>query len=106
MTWHPEWLQIAMDFALYSLQRQGDILKLKHEDINDGFINIAQEKTGAPIRVSIGPQLREVHQPITTNRYSQPVHRPQEEQAPPNEYVYQNPDSTKILASLRYPGLW
>ena len=56
----PEWLQIAMDFALYSLQRQGDILKLKYEDIECGYIHLIQEKTKSPVKIAIGLKLQEV----------------------------------------------
>lgn len=56
----PEWLQIAMDFALYSLQRQGDILRLTYDDIENGHIKLIQEKTLSPVKIAIGPKLAEV----------------------------------------------
>jgi integrase len=56
----PEWLQIAMDFALYSLQRQGDILRLTYDDIDNGQIKLIQEKTRSPVSIAIGPKLAEV----------------------------------------------
>jgi len=55
-----DWLQIAMDFGLYSLQRQGDILRLTYDDIDDGFIKLIQEKTKTPVSIAIGPKLAEV----------------------------------------------
>lgn len=39
------WLQNAIDLALLTAQRRSDIIKLKWEDIRDGWIYIAQEKT-------------------------------------------------------------
>ena len=56
----PEWLVIAMDLALYSLQRQGDILRLTYDDVQDGYIHLIQQKTGAAIRIEVGPKLAEV----------------------------------------------
>ena len=44
----PPWLQIAMDAALYSLQRRGDLLNIRiRDDINlaDGTIKIRQKKS-------------------------------------------------------------
>ena len=56
----PEWLVIAMDLALYSLQRQGDILRLTYDDVQDGYIHLIQQKTGAAIRIEVGPKLSSV----------------------------------------------
>jgi len=53
----PEWLQIAMDLGLYSLQRQGDILRMTFDDVQDGKIRVIQQKTGAAIEISVGPKL-------------------------------------------------
>jgi len=50
------WLQIAMDLALVSLQRRGDLCKLNYDDIHDGRMFIVQEKTekhGVRARLSI-----------------------------------------------------
>jgi len=59
------WLQIAMDLALVSLQRRGDLCKLKYDDIHDGRMFIVQEKTeqhGVRARLSIeyGAQLEQL----------------------------------------------
>jgi integrase len=41
----PEWLQIAMQFALITLQRRGDIVKVQYSDIVDDHLHVVQEKT-------------------------------------------------------------
>lgn len=41
----PPWLQNAMDLAILTTQRRSDILKLKWEDIREGWMYIAQVKT-------------------------------------------------------------
>ncbi len=56
----PEWLQIAMDFALLSLQREGDILAKRHDEIVNGQMPVIQQKTGKAIMIDVGPQLMEV----------------------------------------------
>ncbi|WP_028304435.1 tyrosine-type recombinase/integrase [Oceanospirillum maris] len=41
----PEWLQIAMDLALVTLQRRGDLCKMRYEDIREDCLYIIQQKT-------------------------------------------------------------
>ncbi|MCP8687718.1 phage integrase Arm DNA-binding domain-containing protein [Marinobacterium sedimentorum] len=58
----PEWLQIAMDFALVSLQRRSDLCAAKFGDIQDEHLYLVQRKTEkyghrAHLRISIGPSL-------------------------------------------------
>lgn len=52
----PDWLKIAMDLAIVSLQRRGDLCELKYDDIRDGRMFIIQQKTekhGVRARLSI-----------------------------------------------------
>lgn len=60
-----EWLQIAMDFALISLQRRSDLCAAKFEDIENGYLKLVQQKTEkfgvrAHLRIQIGPSLEKV----------------------------------------------
>lgn len=41
----PLWLQNAIDLALITAQRRGDILDMKFEDARDGFLFVVQNKT-------------------------------------------------------------
>jgi integrase len=58
----PEWLQVAMDFALISLQRRGDICAAKFEDIEGQHLKLIQRKTEkhghrAHLKIAIGSSL-------------------------------------------------
>ena len=60
-----EWLQVAMDLALITLQREGDLVKMKYSDIRDGYLYIIQSKTrkhglAARLKMKIGHGLQEV----------------------------------------------
>lgn len=50
-------LRDAMDMALLTGQRPADVLKIKREDIRDGALFIAQNKTGAKRAIEIGGEL-------------------------------------------------
>lgn len=41
----PEWLKNAIDLAMLTTQRRVDIVNMKWEDIKDGYLYVAQEKT-------------------------------------------------------------
>lgn len=61
----PDWLKNAIDLALVTAQRRGDILDMKFEDIKDGFLYVVQHKTERAsdagwIRFELTPQLKEV----------------------------------------------
>jgi len=56
----PTWHQIAMDLALLTGQRQGDLLALKWEDVGADGIYVQQGKTGKKIRIALSPALEEV----------------------------------------------
>lgn len=61
----PEWLKNAIDLALITAQRRGDILNMRFEDIKDNFLYVIQHKTEKAsdagwIRFELTPQLKEV----------------------------------------------
>ena len=61
----PDWLQIAMDLALITLQRRGDLVNARYDDIEDNFLKVIQAKTEkhgerAFLRIRIGESLQKV----------------------------------------------
>lgn len=50
----------AMDLALLTGQREGDVLKMREPDIEDGALQVRQNKTGAALRIMVMGQLAEV----------------------------------------------
>lgn len=56
----PRVVRDAMDLCLLTSQREGDILKLKRQDIRDGEIWFAQAKTGRKVRIRIEGRLKTV----------------------------------------------
>jgi integrase len=57
-------LRDAMDLALLTGQRPADVLKIKREDIRDGALFVAQNKTGAKRAIEIVGELAQVLQRI------------------------------------------
>jgi integrase len=55
-----EVLRDAMDLAYYTGQRVSDVLKMSRADVKDGAIWVAQNKTGARIRIVLEGELAEV----------------------------------------------
>lgn len=55
-----EWEQIAMDLALVTLQRRGDVARMRFVDEKDGEFMVDQEKTGARLAIGIGGELRAI----------------------------------------------
>jgi len=55
-----DWLQNAMDLALLTGQRVGDIANLNCNNIQDGFLFIKQSKTGQALKLPIVGQLTTV----------------------------------------------
>jgi enterobacteria phage integrase len=49
----PDWLKNAMDIALITGQRVGDIAKMKHSDIKDGFLYLKQGKTSQALKIPV-----------------------------------------------------
>jgi integrase len=56
----PDWLQNAMDLALLTGQRVGDIANLNCNNIQDSFLFIKQSKTGQALKLPIIGQLATV----------------------------------------------
>mgnify|MGYP003700332197 FL=1 len=60
----PLWLQNAMDLALITLQRRGDVSRMKFENIRDDKLYVVQEKTEkydtGYLAIAIGPKLKAV----------------------------------------------
>lgn len=61
----PVWLQNAIDIALITAQRRGDILNMRFNDVKNGYLYVVQQKTERAsdcgwIRFEITPQLRDV----------------------------------------------
>lgn len=58
------WLQNAMDLALLTLQRRGDIVAMKWENVRDGYLYVIQAKTKKHdtgyLRIRIGDDLDQV----------------------------------------------
>lgn len=53
----PQWLQNQMDLQLHTLQRPGDVLLMRWEQVRDGFLYIEQQKTGRRLKLKIEPSL-------------------------------------------------
>jgi integrase len=61
----PMWLKNAIDLALITAQRRGDILNIRFEDIKDGYLYVIQSKTEKAsdarwIRFTMTPQPNEL----------------------------------------------
>lgn len=58
------WLQNAMDLALITLQRRGDVSRMKFENVEKGKLYVVQEKTEkydtGYLAIAIGPKLKAV----------------------------------------------
>lgn len=53
-------VRLAMDLAVITGQRQGDILEMKWADIKDGALHIYQSKTGKRLAIELTPDLKRV----------------------------------------------
>lgn len=53
----PDWLRDAMDLALLTGQRPGDVLKMTRQDIQDGFLWVHQAKTGERLGIEVSGEL-------------------------------------------------
>jgi len=54
------WFQIAMDAALYTLQRRGDLVRIRLDDFQDDTLPIIQQKTETALRIKANDGLRGV----------------------------------------------
>lgn len=61
-------LRDAMDLALLTGQRPADVLKLKREDVRDGALFVAQNKTGAKRAIEIVGELAQVIERIASRK--------------------------------------
>lgn len=52
-----QWLQIAMDLAVLTLQRREDLVNMRFDDIVDGRLLVTQSKTGKRLAIRIGGDL-------------------------------------------------
>lgn len=50
----------AMDIAYLTGQRPADVLKMRRDDVRDGFLYVTQNKTGQKLRVKIDGKLEDV----------------------------------------------
>ncbi len=62
----PPWLQDAMDLALFTGQRPGDVLKMTRQDVRDGCLWITQDKTGARLRIEVVGRFKDALERILT----------------------------------------
>lgn len=65
-------LQDAMDLALYTGQRPGDVLAMTRHDIRDGELWIVQAKTGAKVGITIEGELKAVLERIQARKRDVP----------------------------------
>ena len=56
----PPWCQHMMDIALITLQREGDLLNFKYDDIVDGRWLLVTQKTKKPISIPVSQQLQKI----------------------------------------------
>ena len=56
----PTWCQHLMDIALITLQREGDLLNFKYDDIKNGRWEFVTQKTKTPLSIPISGQLQKV----------------------------------------------
>lgn len=66
------WFQIAMDTALYTLQRRSDLVSIKLADIQDDCLPIIQQKTGMALRIKANEGLKHVIRRTTWSGVSSP----------------------------------
>lgn len=58
--WADQSTQDAMDIALLTGQREGDVIKMQESDIRDGFLHVRQNKTKTPLRFQLVGELKQV----------------------------------------------
>jgi integrase len=52
--------RLAFGLLLYTAQRRGDVVRMGRQDIQDGFIRVRQQKTGAILEIPVLPELQEI----------------------------------------------
>lgn len=58
-TYHaaPDWLQIAMELAVTTLQRRSDLIAVTRADVIGGVWRVQQDKTGVRLEITPGPRM-------------------------------------------------
>lgn len=56
----PAWLQNSMDLQLHTLQRPGDVLQMRWDDLTPSTLRVVQRKTGRKIEMQVTGELRAV----------------------------------------------
>jgi integrase len=51
--------RLAYTLLLYTGQRVGDVVRMRRQDIADGYVNVVQQKTGVALAIPIHPKLHE-----------------------------------------------
>lgn len=51
-------LVLAMELGLWTGQRQGDLIRVRWDDISDGYLHVIQEKTGKELWIPVSQQLQ------------------------------------------------
>jgi integrase len=49
--------RLAMALLLYTGQRRGDVIRMGHQHIRDGYVHVRQEKTGMDLDIPVHPNL-------------------------------------------------
>jgi integrase len=52
--------RLALALALYTGQREADVIRMGPQHVRDGGINVVQQKTGARVWISLHPELRAI----------------------------------------------
>jgi integrase len=50
--------RLAMEMALCTMQRRGDLVRMGRQHLQDGSLSIRQEKTGTPVEIPLLPELK------------------------------------------------
>jgi integrase len=52
--------RLAMALAVYTAQRRADIIHMGPQDTREGVLHVRQQKTGAPLKIPVHPDLRKI----------------------------------------------
>ena len=52
--------RLALALALYTGQREADVIRMGKQHVRDGGINVVQQKTGAQVWISLHPELKAI----------------------------------------------
>jgi integrase len=52
-----KWYSLMLKLALVTGQRRGDLVKMRYDDVWDGYLHVEQEKTGERIAIPLGLRL-------------------------------------------------